>query len=53
MIFLAGAAVTVFLVVLRVVQLIYWNNTDRRQNAAMWAGAPALGLITLLVWILF
>ena len=51
-VFLAGAAVTV-LVVLRVVQLIYWNNSDRSTREAMWAGAPALGLIGLLVGFYF
>ena len=34
-------------------QLIYWNNTDRTKREAMWAAAPALGLITLLVGFYF
>lgn len=51
-IFLAGAAVTV-LIVLRVVRLIYWNNADRTKRDAMLAGAPALGLIGLLVGFYF
>ena len=52
MIFLAGAGLTV-LVVLRVVQLIYWRNSARTNREAMLAGAPALALIGLLVGFYF
>ena len=51
-IFLAGAALTV-LVVLRVVQLIYWRNPARTNREALLAGAPAMGLIGLLVGFYF
>jgi hypothetical protein len=51
-VFLAGAALTV-LVVLRVVQLIYWQLRSYEDREAMWAGAPALALIGLLVGFYF
>ena len=51
-IFLAGAALTV-LVVLRIVQLIYWRNPARTNCEALLAGAPALALIGLLVGFYF
>jgi hypothetical protein len=51
-IFLSGAGLTV-LVVLRVVQLIYWKNQARSYREAMLAGAPALALIGLLIGFYF
>ncbi|MBX3236435.1 MAG: DUF2914 domain-containing protein [Nitrospiraceae bacterium] len=51
-IFLAGAVLTV-LVVLRVVQLIYWRNSARTRREALLAGAPALAIVGLLVGFYF
>lgn len=51
-VFLAGAGLSVA-VTFRVVQLIYWNNSDRSRREAIGVTAPAVTLIGLLVGFYF